>query len=380
MKFLLVCPLEPESAGTSRQTWPGQPRTTALTELRNRLDVRTVRLIQNHETLATPSGSLATLPEESLFEYQEARVMAAALVRIGTEQVMVLDVSVMDNPALSIVELETLLSDTASDFALLRPGGYKPKWVSRTLLLDDGEEAVPGWIVGQKKELRVDIDSGNDCSEVTLGWANNSVSQWSQYNESERAELIKGLVDAQYIWTEAEALSEGSLIELDAHAFRLKFIRHPVRSKGKAGNMLVALALHNVAYDDVLLNLQGYRREIAKSSLDVWQYPELMARISRRIAEVHRLETERLSESSSKYENLVGNILLAVGLISAAQLVLAVIQTAFSGGTSDVPGGRGDGGLMTYFRNANIDIWMWGSLTSVVAVFVCLIFLRNRVR
>lgn len=380
MKFLLVCPLEPESAGTSRQTWPGQPRTTAVTELRNRLDVRTVRLIQNHETLATPSGSLATLPEEGLFEYQEATVMAAALVRIGTEQVMVLDVSVMDNPELSIVELETLLSDTASDFALLQPGGYKPKWVSRTLLLDDGEQAVPGWIVGQKKVLRVDIDSGNDCSEVTLGWANNSVSQWSQYNESERAELIKGLVDAQYIWTEAELLSEGSLIELDAHAFRLRFIRHPVRSKGKAGNMLVALALHNVAYDDVLLNLQGYRREIAKSSLDVWQYPELMARISRRIAEVHRLETERLSESSSKYENLVGNILLAVGLISAAQLVLAVIQTAFSGGTSDVPGGRGDGGLMTYFRNANIDIWMWGSLTSVVAVFVCLIFLRNRVR
>lgn len=380
MKFLLVCPLEPESVKTPETEGRGRSQATSLTKLRNRLDVRTVRLIQIHESVAPRPELLAVMPGGGLFVFQQATVAAANLVTIGTQLVMVLEVTVPDDPYLSVVTLETMLSEAATEFARHQvPGTGRPKWVSRTLLLDD-EPALPGWIVGQTMEIQVEVDSGNGGSTVTLGWANNSVSRWSLFTESERAELTKGLVDAQYIWTEAEGLSEGSLTELDAHAFRLKFIGHPVKTKGKAGQMLVALALHNVAYDDVLLNLQGYRREVAKSSLDAWQYPELMARISRRIAEVHRLEMERLSERRAKYENLVGNILLGVGLISAAQLVLAVIQTAFSGGTSDVPGGRGDGGLMTYFRNANIDVWMWGSLSSVVGVFALLIILRNRVR
>ena len=202
---------------------------------------------------------------------------------------------------------------------------------------------------------------------------------FNQYGSFDKDQLVSGMVDAQVIWTEAYQLSGDSLQGLNTHAARLGFGGMVNEGDGDHKNLLMSLALHNVKYDELLLSIQGYRREIAQSCLDMWRYPELMKRISRQILEVARLEEERLAEQRTKYENLVSNVLLVVGLISAAQLVIAIIQTAFSGAVTGVPGGDTTG-MMAYFRTTNIDLWIWGSLVSTISIFFVLSYLRRRVR
>lgn len=383
-EYLLISPLlESDPDGSLARRWAAE--TNSVVSLQNRVDTRENRLRQLR--IAIVAG------DESWYPRVDGNPLdisfgPAELLHNGDATLVVAWVHVQSECAVDSLDLELALSRSMEEFvtAKINPRS-RVRWVSRTLLRSAEEPEPQDWMVGQKHDIRVMLatDPTADSapvqnSVVTVGWANNSVSNFACYSPQDKDILVAGLVDAQVIWTEAEVLSHDSLNELNSHAERLGFKVSPSSGKAESRNLLMSLSLHNVTYDELLLSIQGYRREIAKSSLDMWRYPELIARISRQITEVNRVESERLADQRTKYESLVGNVLLIVGLISVAQLILAVIQTAFGGSASEVPGEGNPGGLMSYFRATSIDAWIWGSMISVVIVFAALTLLRKRIR
>lgn len=385
MHYLLISPLLDAGRHDAFHE-PVAAATDADKSLRNRVDTREDRLRQTAHVLVADDAQW--LPGNTRKELA-ITFGPATLLSNGRISLVVVWASADAAQAKDSQEIELALSRAMDGFVAQKVGADAAvRWVSRTLLLA-GEEAEPvDWLLGQTKQLQLPLNGhGGGTAEpahlrsaIKVGWANNSVSNFAHYGAADKTTLVSGLVDAQVIWTEAEQLSGDSRDELSAHAKRLGFLEGKSGTGKKPGNLLMSLSLHNVSYDELLMSIQGYRREIAQSSLEMWRYPELMKRISRQITEVTRLESERLSEQRTKYENLVGNVLLVVGLISAAQLILAIIQTAFSGGATGIPGQGNSNGIMAYFRSTSIDLWIWGSVVSTILIFAVLSFLKRRVR
>lgn len=271
----------------------------------------------------------------------------------------------------SIAELEADLTSCArAEFAGHSETGQVP-WVGRFALLEGRKTSPENWLAEQIEEVEFEQStrwSLRDESRVRLGWGNGEISNWDLLAPQVRQDIVRGLVDAQAVWAEIDELSRRSHRLIEKFVVKdMKVTSRELRTEqGEAESLSVRLANHHLAYDDVVLNVQGARRDVAVGALRSWGYEEATQRISRRIEDLHRVMNTRVERFSRRYQVAVESILFLLGVLAVVDLGLATIGTAYSGSVDSAPGAGSGLGFFAWLRHSNADTMM------VVAIGIAL--------
>lgn len=264
-------------------------------------------------------------------------------------------------------QTEEFLSGVVQEIAdATAASGTTALWVSRTLLLTGDETARPDWQDGEHTDIALSSHhAGGTPAQATasLGWGNNTIARWEQVDATTRHQIALGLVDAQAIWR-----------ELDGIALRsAAVVRHSLSLAGSAkrsvhqglidelADIATTTAGHNLAFDDLLLNVQGMRRSIARASLETWGYADLSARVARRLDETGAILEKRKLALDRRYQRLVSALGIGLSLAVFVDLILAFISTAYIG----MPGSPAEGaswGIFRWFATTDGDALLLGSL------------------
>lgn len=253
----------------------------------------------------------------------------------------------------------------------------EPRWVNRTLLVDDEGDPVPDcWLPDDVVQVRIGVPG--ERGGARLGWGNNVVVGLDRLPPAEQAEVLLGLLDGQVVWQDLDAIATRS-----AHV-----ARHQAREATTGRADVVALSLeaellmtdvsaHNLLYDDLALHVQGVRRAVALGLLDAWSYDELAERIDRRVHGIEQVAVRRRDRLDASYQGAVQRVLTVLGVVSGTQLLLSVVALAFAGDVSEQAGGDRRG-VMHLLRVVDTDVWLGVSLLLVVGVFGYLEHVRRR--
>lgn len=279
-------------------------------------------------------------------------------------------VSCHDKAALpSNASIERTLTIAAQDFLEGDESGSEAPWVGRYQLLRDGEEVLPDWLDEEHTEHRL---STSTPAVLQVGWGNGSIAGWGSLSEVDQAQVVRGLVDAQCIWFEADLIAHGTILlmrSLGAVGDRVTSgdLRQAQRT---LDGLHYTFTEHHVAYDDVALNLQGPRRAAAESALSSWGYRDLSERIGRRIDDCKEVIILRQSRRERRYQSTVETILFLLGLITFVDVVLNLVATAFSENSEGMPGERSIIGMLRAIRSVDSDILLLSTLTLALMIFL----------
>ncbi len=259
-----------------------------------------------------------------------------------------------------------------------------PLWVNRTALLDDDGTLPPEWMDGEPTEVRA------GTTALALGWGNNTATGWPTGPMGDPNvpgdrhvlawQVIRGLVDAQVLWCELEELSEVSAVvvtDLSASGTpreRSRIFRELVR-RNEALN--VDLARHHLAYDDLLLGLQGPRRATAEGSLRAWGYTGVQQRIVRRLTEIRHNVDDLRTERERRYQRIVEGVLTVLSILTLVDLLLSILTVAITG-TGTVPGAGSPLGIFDALRHLDGDVYLMFGLFASAMVLLALAIARRR--
>lgn len=282
--------------------------------------------------------------------------------------------TVRDGAASDTPTLERHLTEVMTA-ALARSGfGGGAPWVSRTWVTTrDGFRADDAWLSRGSRVDTFDLVTSDDHTiEVHAGWGNCVLVSDHPIPAVDTREITSGMIDAQLIW--------GQMLDLaDASAAAVR--RQPESAReavDDARRMSRRLAEDNLYYDEVLLRLQGNRVDMCAGLLTAWRYADALERLTRRVDEINSLAVYAMDTRMRKYQNLVEGILFVIGVSGVVQLVLAFVQTAYSGGTAAVPGETDHFSLLRWLRHTDIEVTIWiPTVLSVVLVAYILIVKRK---
>lgn len=381
MKYFLVAPVE--GAGTT----PPPPPVTASdgsrsrilgtgVAVRSRLDHRQSELHQEWRGVS-PERLARAAPAGF-------RIEAAWLVASRSESVLAALVDHTDaaNAPLDVLTIEAALSDVAA--AILRssdaPADAQLLWVNRTVLLPN-DAAVPAqWNDASIVTAELVASSTEPPILADFGWGNNAVRGWPPGDDAMAQQILMGLVDAQTVWREIEALSAESarivhnVVDRDSVARR----RGYQSTLDDLQKLSAGMAAHHLAYDDVLLSIQGARRAAARASLSAWNYDEVAERVGRRISDIAAVIRQRKDALDRTYQGLVGAIGVVLSLVVFIDLLLSFISTSFSG-VDAVPGTGSPLGVLSWFRSVETD-WLFAATAGVILLVIGLLALSRRAR
>lgn len=366
LHFLLLAPLSrlqstpPDSRG---------PRSVFV----DRHTTREIALNQTWQTLSPQSRyeDVGPLP---------SRVTKAAQVRVRGQHILALETTLWsrtDADPRANSEIERTLTVTAQNFVRRENMGAEPPWVGRYQLLQRGEEVLPDWLTEEHEEFRLSTPTP---ATLRIGWGNGVIAGWESLAPIDQQEVVRGFVDAQCIWYEADGIAHRSITLLRS----LGAVHDRVTSGdlGEAQRTLDALHYtyteHHIAYDDVALNLQGPRRAVAESALAAWGYRGLCERIGRRIEDCKEVIVLRQSRRERRYQSTVEKILFLLGLITFVDVVLNLVSTAFSETSGGMPGAGSSIGILSAVRSADADILLLATLAVALMTFMGVEYGRRR--
>lgn len=379
MRFLLVAPLltRRDSARADAVTPSAQTAAQRRMSMRSRIDFEEKEHRQEWKPL--------TVAHSSSSARGDATVEFAWLAQERAQLVVVMSVTV-EKLDRQVAALESRLADLAIDFVLGSPelGDLEPAWVNRTALLEGREQSPADWIEASSPEQEI-------AGRMTqVGWGNNVVKGWGGRLESAptkaagddalRWQLIRGLVDAQVMWCELAAISDGS-----ADVVRELEYAPKARERAKAFRALLTdaerlssgLARHHLHYDELLLSLQGPRRAVAQALLEAWGYHGLLNRIARRMADLSNVVDSRKAGRERRYQRVVEAVLAALSVFTLLDLGLSVVSTSLIG-TALVPGESSPLGIFATLRQMDADVFLLtGGLVSA-AILALLLLLSRR--
>jgi len=256
---------------------------------------------------------------------------------------------------------------------------YQARWVNRSLLLFDSREMPNGWLGETTVELRLDSTRfPRDTRMSRLGWGNNLLVGYELLATEEKDEVRRGLIDDQTLWVGIDDIAFRSSTVASRQSSMSQYSRRDVtESAREIETLLLEASSHSLLFDEVMMNLQGFRREVVLAQLEAWRYPEFYERIERRLDRLERISTKQRHRIDQSYQDVVEKVLTVLGVLAGAQLILSVVELAFQGGVDTTPGGSALG-LMYALRVVNTDLWVVISLLIVAAILIRLNRARSR--
>ena len=370
MKYFLVAPLD------GYVSIDGGPRAVQATSrnaltMRSRVEYETEELRQSWSALeVAPAAAKAAL-----------RVDAAWLVSIHERSFIAVRAESTAALKGSHSEVEEALSDLVLDFATAHPSvTATPLWVSRTLLLPASGKVPAGWIDGDATTVKLD-GSGNTMTELRLGWGNNAIVGWDDAVATDESQLVLGILDAQYLWVDIEALSAKSSTSIheivDGGGREVGSLRRKLLLMEE---LSTSLALHNLAYDDLLMHVQGAQRATAVALLKAWSYHDVTTRVARRIEDTTRVLEQKTSRRERGYQSLVEAILFGLALAAFLELVIVTISTAYEAHSTGIEHDSSPFGIFPWFQATDPDYVIGGTIVLILAVAAIVAFVRLRRR
>lgn len=295
-------------------------------------------------------------------------VISAALVSIPPAEVAVFDITL---PALNstVADVEESLTRHAEELLRMYGGGHAwtPKWVSRTFV---GQDPPDNWIPSDDSSAQ-SLDRYG--MHIRLSWGNNLIWGETDTTAPEWREVVRGLVDAQVLWTQLDDIVRNSGREIrrlttgegPTHTVSLQVVDDVERQ----------LIAHELSFDEFETQVQGIRHEVARRQLQAWNVAKMRSRAQRRAQDLGVVARQEVARRSSRYQSKVEMILFILGLTALIQTALAVIQTAFSGGVATVPGGKG--GFLEWVREVNLDLVLGVVTFTLVAILWTVLRMRR---
>lgn len=226
-------------------------------------------------------------------------------------------------------------------------------WVNRTLVVDDFTEDNAVWLSPRPVPVSPTGVSG-DRPQMKVSWGNNLVLA-SAFDDPDARQMLRvGMIDAQAVWLDLEAIGT------DAETLVHKQLTDPggvPLGAGRTESLLMSVARHNLLYDEVLIHSSSARSAVAKALLVSWGYENLRDRIDQRVRDSDAIDQRRRMRRAARHESRVSKVLLMLSLLSGAQLVLAVVGLAYSGGTASYPG-VSRWSIFHWARAVGADVWL----------------------
>lgn len=369
MEFLLIAPLDRAISDENESV--GTRRSGAI--LRSRGSFETRELAQRRRSIR-----LKFPPESEISKLVD--VVEGQLVSLGSRTLVVLTVTLLDSASSTDLEaIETLLSDAVSELAAAQADikGAALLWVSRTLIVREGDTIPAGWLGASR---RVDLGLGeNGNPNVSVGWGNNAIEGWTGDHFPLESPVVDGLLDAQYLWADIDELASSSsdvvhdVLDSDQSA-RSQFLADLRIMERLTSN----LANHNLAYDDLLLHIQGHRRSVATAALEVWGYRDIHSRISRRLDETTRLIEQRKARQDRRYQGVVESILFGLALVALIGLVFDAIVAAHEEHAGGIHRDASPIGILQWVIGTDPDWLLIGVGILIAAAVSVLLTFRSR--
>lgn len=339
MRFLLIAP------AVEIRTEIHSPAVSLVdgSMLRSRSDSDPVELRQETTDL---NG-----PESFAFKGYEITVHRAQKRKCGRLLMIVMIVEFDLLEGQQVEETENLLSDILSNYANSCNAEFGDfRWVQRIALLDVENPIPVGWLHNEQE--KVDIQGSPGMSTLVVGWANVAIENSHNMRSDQLPLIIDGLVDAQALWCGIVDISNVS-----AQATRNSW--GPTRVKPSEverflhviEGLYLDLSRQNLAYDEHLTVIQGIRCDSCGAALRMWKYEQLMERVTNRLGLLETLALKKKEALDQRYKRAVESTLLLLTMTTIIGLGLGLIQTAYSGGVSEVPG--------DYSRIPVFDVIRW---------------------
>ncbi|MEO9078176.1 MAG: hypothetical protein ABI268_02590 [Rhodanobacter sp.] len=373
-KFLLVAPLtvDPVSRRVAAASTSNVPRHT---QMRSRNQFLTGDLGQLIESIAESWPEAPAVPASSpavSVSLQDIRLFRVA----GQAFVTARATLAAENRRVDSVE--EALTGAVATMVLQRWDGVGVKWVSRTRIAD-ATMLNDDWMLRDEDTQRVDVGSASAPQVLALGWGNNQLETDATVDPVLEAQLLSGLIDAQVLWVQLDEIAGSSESIIKAYGEGHQEMLQGAASFQASRRLSRQMALHHLYYDKVLLNVQGMRGHVGRAALKSWRYPDLSKRILHRVREIDQLVQQEDQNSRRKYQGLVENVLLAIGVISLVQLVVALAQMAYTEGVVTHPDTGSRLSLLRDLRNANLDGVVVSSIVVALLLFGWILW-HKRVR
>lgn len=293
------------------------------------------------------------------------------------------DISVMcivvrvvpDSPAHSmpVPELEDALTSCAADLGKASNRPWNPLWVNR-MVIATAEERPRDWLDDTARKMPLSVPVG---AAVHVGWGNSQLELPGPADDSILAEIAAGMVDAQCLWAQLDSING----DASQGVLGITMAQGPGGAPGTdpvdlANRLSRELSLHRIYRDEVDLRIQGSRKNVVLAALESWNYVSVAESVARRVCDLEKFANQFADKKRRKYQSLVELTLLALSLISLLALVVSLIQTAFSGGVSDLPGGPT--GVMSFLRAINLDAALIVTVLISTGVYLAVYLLKRR--
>jgi hypothetical protein len=377
-RFLVVAPLKITAAELQLDD-DVQPTTPELPEASRMYSQEHYDAGQLTQVYVRRSGQPHDYPDTYSFTRDGASVQLDNIrLVVAADAVLLHADAQLATPGSSVPAVERLLSDAV--------GGYvrehirddlEISWVNRTLLAT-ADKVPANWLAPPDDCEQVVLRMDGHSPVLTVGWGNNVLAADVPVTGLVRTRLIEGLTDAQVLWGQLDVIAQKSAELIRAYRAPADGQKRRELATEQIDQLTKDLATHNLYYDELLLNLQGTRKHVAVATLRSWGYPTLLDRVSRRVNEIERVAQQEAENNRRRYQGIVEAVLLAIGLVSLLQLLLALVQTAFSGGEDRVPGGQDRLSIMEFLRRIDLDLAIWLTSAATLLAFVGIVLLKRR--
>lgn len=301
---------------------------------------------------ACPLPSSGTMLDERI----DATVYSAHLYWLRDYGVLALEVEVATVPDENEI-LEKGLTGLAETYAeRYLPVAYRSlAWVGRTVLSAAEEPQIDGWLGPNPQSVLLHDAAGKTPAEATVSWGNSAITGWDDLDETSAVETVRGMVDAQALWREishiAERAAERARDDLIGRrsAVRQRELRRFLRDLEE---LTAQMADHNLASDEQMLNIQGNRKAAGLAWLQSWDYPDMVARIERRLHSLESVAGRKRERLNARFQGSVQTILLVLGVAAVIDMALSVVSTAFAGNAETTPGETVPWGFFAFVRNS----------------------------
>ncbi|MBN9224060.1 MAG: hypothetical protein ABS63_10905 [Microbacterium sp. SCN 70-27] len=374
MRFLLIAPLRGSTAQirSTKETTRTGDRFGADRLVQHWVDLDTVAQ-QIPETVNSTDAATFVGGGELAGE-----IRRAALCLARGLPVLALEAEV-DAPAprtkVDVGRLETRLDTLVDRFVGQNPLLGEARWAGRIALLEAGSTLGEDW--SGRNRVPVTASLGDDDVELCIGWGNSEVRGWESLPDEAWRETVRGLVDAQVLWCEITQIGDAAAGSTDTMLVGDTRGVHLSRYQATLADLMTENALHNIAHDEILTNMQGERRLAAQAALGAWGYADVAARVARRLQDLDDVARRRESARSGRYQRLVERVLFILALVTVIDLAFAIVGTSYSGGVSQIPG---DGSWLHLFdalREINADVFVVASII-VIAILSGILIIRRR--